>query len=333
MELLILGGTVFLGRHLVDAALAAGHEVTLANRGRTNAGLFPDVHRITVDRASDDLSALGDGKWDAVIDTCGYLPAHVRATAEALADRAGHYTFVSSISVYADVSKPGVDEDAPVGVLDDPSVSEVTGETYGPLKALCEQAAADVFADRCLNVRPGLIVGPWDPSDRFTYWPRRFDQGGEAIVPGWPDMPVQLADVRDLAEWMVRAAEARVSGTFNGCGPATPWTLRAVVDACRAAAGDGAAEPVWVDEAFLLEHEVSPWGELPLWIPSTSDNAAMLAVSVDRAVAAGMTYRPLSTVVADTLEWDRSRRDTALRGPLSAEKEAAVLAAWRETSD
>jgi 2'-hydroxyisoflavone reductase len=324
----VIGGTMFLGRHIVDAALAAGHDVTLANRGKTNADLFPSVTRVVVDR-DNDLSALKTGEWDAVIDTCGYVPGHVRPLAEMLVDRVGHYTFVSSVSVYTDVSKPGVDEDSPVGTLDDESVTDVTGETYGPLKVLCEREVQSVFGERALIVRPGLIVGPWDPSDRFTYWPRRFDLGGEAAVPDWKDMPVQLADVRDLAEWMVRAAEARIGGVFNGCGPATPWTFDEMVTACVGAAGEHAATPVWVDEEFLLANDVSPWAELPVWLPSASEHAGMLAVSVDRAVNAGLTFRPIEEVVRDTLAWDRTQRDRELRGPLSAEKEAKVLAAWK----
>jgi 2'-hydroxyisoflavone reductase len=328
MRLLVIGGTLFLGRHVVDAALAAGHEVTLANRGKTNAALFPEVERRVVDR-DGDLSALAAGEWDAVIDTCGYVPGHVRPLAELLANRVGHYTFVSTISVYADVSQPGVDEDAPVKTLDDPTVTEVTGETYGPLKVLCEEVVREVYGDRASVVRPGLIVGPHDPSDRFAYWPRRFDLGGEAIVPDWKDMPVQLADARDLSEWMVRAAEAGVHGTFNGTGPQTPWTLADVVDACARAVGDGAATPVWVEEKFLLDHEVAPWAELPMWVPSDNEEAYVLASSVDRAVAAGLTFRPLDVVVGDTLEWDRTRRDQPLRGPLAPEKEADVLAKWK----
>lgn len=318
---------MFLGRHVVDAALAAGHSVTLANRGKTNADLFPSVARLTVDR-DGDLSALATGEWDAVIDTCGYFPRHVRPVAELLRDRVGHYTFVSSVSVYADVSQPGVDVDGALATTDDVDATEITGENYGALKVLCEDVVREVYGDRACIVRPGLIVGPWDPSDRFTYWPRRFDLGGDAIVPDWKDMPVQLADGRDLAEWMVRMAAAGTSGTFNGCGPAEPWRFEDVVAACRRAAGEHAAAPVWVDEQFLLEHAVAPWQELPVWIPSLSESAGMLSVNVARSVDAGLTFRSLDEVVRDTLAWDRTRRDQPLRGPLAPEREQSVLAEW-----
>jgi 2'-hydroxyisoflavone reductase len=280
-----------------------------------------------VDR-DNDLSALATGEWDAVMDTCGYLPGHVRPLAELLRERVGHYTFVSSVSVYADVSTPGMNEDAALIELEDPAVTDVH-LYYGGLKVLCEEVVRDVYGSRCSIVRPGLIVGPWDPSDRFTYWPRRFDMGGEAIVPGCPDAPVQLANARDLAEWMVRAAAARVSGTFNGCGPQTPWTWRELVDACVHVAGPTAAKPVWVDEKFLLQHDVSPWAELPVWLPSRGTHASMLSVDVSRAVNEGLTFRSIDEVVADTLEWDRTRRDTPLVGPLSSDKEASVLAEWK----
>lgn len=319
---------MFLGRHVVDAALAAGHEVTLANRGKTNAALFPDVEKLVVDR-DGDISALSTGEWDAVLDTCGYVAHHTRSVAEALRDRVGHYTFVSTVSVYADMSEVGVDEDAPVATTDEPDARQVTNELYGPLKAICEDIVREVYGDRACIVRPGLIVGPHDPSDRFTYWPRRFDLGGEAVVPDWKDMPVQLMDVRDLAAWHVRLAEAKTAGTFNALGPATPWRWDAVIDACVRAAGDGAAEPVWVDEQFLLDHEVMPWGELPVWLARDWGMNGMLHMNVQRAVTAGLTFRSIDEVVADTLAWDRTRREQPLRGPLAPEKEADVLAKWK----
>lgn len=330
MKLLVIGGTMFLGRHIVDAALADGHSVTLANRGKTNADLYPSVEKLVVDR-DGDISALTTGEWDAVIDTCGYVPGHVRPIAELLSDRVGHYTFVSTVSVYGEFPGPGLNEDeAPLASTEGIDPTALTNEAYGPLKILCENEVVDVYGDCACIVRPGLIVGPWDPSDRFTYWPRRFDLGGEAIVPDWKEMAVQVADVRDLAEWMVRLAANKTPGVFNGCGPQAPWTLSQLVDACITAAGDNAATPVWVDEEFLLEHEVAPWGELPLWLPEVTGMANMLAVDVSRAVAAGLTFRTLDTVVADTLAWDRdTQRGRDLRGPLTAEKEADVLMKWK----
>lgn len=328
MELLVIGGTIFLGRHIVDAALAAGHTLTLANRGKTNADLYPEVEKLVIDR-NGDISALSTRSWDAVIDTCGYLTGHTRSVAEALVDRVGHYNFISTVSVYADMSKPGVDVDAPLATTDEPDAPAVTNENYGPLKALCEQIVRDMYGDRACIVRPGLIVGPYDPSDRFTYWPRRFDLGGEAIVPNAKDIPVQLADVRDLAEWCIRLAENKTAGTFNGCGPATPWRFEEMIDACVRAAGDNAATPVYVDEDFLLEREVGGWSSLPVWLPTAYEMGGMMACDVSRSVDAGLTFRSIDEVAAATLEWDRTRRDTPLRGPLSAEREAEVLAEWK----
>jgi 2'-hydroxyisoflavone reductase len=328
MKLLVIGGTIFLGRHIVDAALAAGHEVTLANRGKTNADLYPSVQKLVIDR-DGDISALSTGNWDAVIDTCGYVAGHTRSVAEALQDRVGHYNFISTVSVYADMSKPGVDIDALTATTDNPYATEVTNETYGALKAVCEDVVRDVYGERACIVRPGLIVGPYDPSDRFTYWPRRFDLGGEAVVPDAKDMPVQLADVRDLAEWCVRLAENKTAGTFNGCGPQTPWRFEDMIAACQRAAGEHAATAVWVDEVFLLEREVMGWAHLPVWLPSSYEMGGMMHVDVQRSVDAGLTFRSLDEVVAATLAWDRTRRDQPLRGPLTAEREAEVLAEWK----
>lgn len=328
MELLVIGGTIFLGRHIVDAALAAGHSVTLANRGKTNADLYPEVKKLVIDR-DGDISALSTGSWDAVIDTCGYVAKHTRSVAEALRDRVGHYTFISTVSVYADMSQPGVDVDAPVATTETPDAEQVTNELYGALKAVCEDIVRDIYGDRACIVRPGLIVGPHDPSDRFTYWPRRFDLGGEAIVPNAKDAPVQLADVRDLAEWCVRLAENQTSGTFNGCGPQTPWRFEEMIDACVRAAGDNAAAPVYVDEEFLLEREVMGWGHLPVWLPAAYEMGGMMACDVSKSVDAGLTFRSIDDVVAATIEWDRTRRDAPLRGPLDPVKEAQVLQEWK----
>jgi len=344
VRLLVLGGTIFLGRHLVAAARARGHEVTLLHRGVHGAELFPDVERILADREAGlgAVHALRGRAWDAVIDTCGYVPRVVGASAEALAGAVGHYTFVSSLSVYADTSRAGIAEDAAVATLEDETIEAVTGETYGALKALCERAAERAMPGRVLVVRPGLIVGPHDPTDRFTYWPARFARGDAALVPGRPQRRIGFVDARDLADWMLAAVEDGVTGVFNVNGPDGVLTMGELVDACRDACrtarrGAGAprgAEPVWVDEAFLLERGVAPWSDLPLWIPeSAAESAGFFAFDVARALARGLTFRPLATTVRDTLGWHATRpTDHAWRAGMTPAREAELLAAWRTRS-
>ena len=329
MKLLILGGTVFLGRHLVEAALARGHEVTLFNRGQHNPELFPEVEKLRGDR-NGDLAALVGRRWDAVIDTSGYVPRVVRASAELLAEAVEHYTFISTISVYSDFNHPTMDESAPVGRLDDPSVEQVTGETYGPLKVLCEEAAEAALPGRVLNIRPGLIVGPHDPSDRFTYWPVRVARGGDVLAPARPDRQVQIIDARDLAEWNIRMTESRRTGVFNATGPDYRLTMGAVLDACKTVSGSD-ARFVWVDGQFLLDAGVRPWIELPLWIPQREDESgSLLAVNCDRAFAAGLTFRPVAATTRDTLEWAATRPpDYEWRAGLPADREQEVLEAWK----
>lgn len=329
MKLLILGGTVFLGRHIVPAALAQGHDVTLFNRGQHNPELFPQVEKLRGDR-DGDLSALAGRRWDAVIDTCGYVPRIVRDSAELLADAVEHYTFISSISAYADFSQPGQDEHAPLAVMDDPSVEEVTGETYGPLKVLCERAAEAAMPGRVCVVRPGLIVGPHDPTDRFTYWPVRVARGGEVLAPAPPDYPVEFTDVGDLAEWCVALAAQGITGIFNASGPAQPTTLGDLLETSRTISGRD-AEFVWVDEAFLRAQGVQPWSELPLWIGSGPEYAGFSRFDTSRAVAAGLTFRPVAETVRATLDWAQSRPDDhQWRAGLAPEREAELLALWQE---
>ena len=330
MRLLILGGTVFLGRALVEAALAAGHQVTLFNRGQHNPDWFPEVEKLRGDRAGQ-LEALAGRRWDAVIDTCGYVPRIVRLSAEALADAVDHYTFISTISVYGDVSQVGIDEQAPVGTIEDATTEQVTGETYGPLKALCEQAAEAALPGRVLTVRPGLIVGPYDPTDRFAYWPLRVAEGGPLLAPGRPGYPVQVIDVRDLAEWNLRLVEARQTGVYNATGPDYPLTLGEVIDTSRAVSGSD-AQPVWVGEEFLLAEGVQPWSELPLWVPETNpEYAGFSKVSIAKAVQAGLSFRPLADTVRDTLAWEATRpADRERRAGLRREREAELLRQWRE---
>jgi 2'-hydroxyisoflavone reductase len=326
MELLILGGTGFLGRHLVEAALEDGHRPTLFNRGISEPGLFPEVEKIEGDREGD-LSALLGRRWDAVIDTCGYVPRVVRASAGLLAGAVDHYTFVSSISVFPDDLAPGADEGAPVRELLDPTVEGVTGETYGGLKALCERAAEEEMPGRVLSVRPGLISGPYDPTDRFTYWPRRISAGGEVLAPDHEERKVQYIDVRDLASWIVEMSGQRRTGTYNATGPDYELQMGRLLEECESVGGAG-AEPVWVSEDFLQEKGVEPFTELPLWVPR--EYAAMLAVDCGKAIAAGLTFRPLSETIEDVLDWDRARPvDTEQVAGLAPEREQELLRAWR----
>ncbi|MBM4118266.1 NAD-dependent epimerase/dehydratase family protein [bacterium] len=326
MRLLILGGTVFLGKHIAEAALAAGHTVTLFNRGRTNADTFAGragVETIHGDR-DGGLAALGTGTWDAVVDTSGYLPRVVGQSAHALAGRVERYLFISTISVYADPPPAGVHEDSPLASLADPSVELVNGETYGGLKVLCEAAVRAAQGARALIVRPGLIVGPDDPTDRFSYWPLRAARGGRILAPGRPDAPTQLIDVRDLAAWTIRLLAAGRTGVFNATGPAAPIGLGELLETClRAVGGDG--ELVWLDEAFLLEQGVVPFTELPCWVPSAGEG--LLRTAIDRALAADLQLRPLEETARDTLAWRQPLvAARPLRAGLDAEREAALLA-------
>ena len=319
MKLLVLGGTKFLGRAVVESALARGHEVTLFNRGETNPDLFPEAEHLLGDRG-DDLSALESRSWDAVVDPSGYVPGVVRASAELLRAGVGLYLFVSSISVYEDYSEPRVEDD-PLAPLGDLPVDRWDYTNYGALKVLCEQEVRSVFGDSALLVRPGLIVGPHDPTDRFTYWPRRVERGGPVLAPAPPELPVQMVDVRDLAGWTLDMVEAGRGGTFNATSPPRAHTFRSMLEAC------GAKDVVWVDESFLLEHEIEEgWTDIPLWIPSTSEGfECFQLVDVSRAVEAGLTFRPLAETARDVPEW------TGKAG-LTAEREAELLAAWGQVT-
>lgn len=329
MRILILGGTIFVGRALVEEALKRGHEITLFNRGKHNPGLFPQVETIIGDR-TEDLSPLAGKTWDAVIDTCGYLPSVVKKSAEFLSDAAGAYVFISSISVYSDFSKPGVDEKSVLGVLADPNVTEVNGETYGPLKVLCEQAAEAAMPGRVLTIRPGLIVGPHDPTDRFTYWPLRVAKGGEVLSPDRPDLPVQFIDVRDLAAWTLTMVESGVRGIFNADSPAGSITVGKVLDSCKRIT-ESDAEFIWANEEFLLANEVAPWSELPLWVPE-SEGEGFALIACNKAFEAGLKCRPLDDTVRDTFAWASSRPDDyAMRAGLTPEKEISVLAKLKGT--
>jgi 2'-hydroxyisoflavone reductase len=325
MDLLILGGTGFLGRHLVEAALADGHRITLFNRGLSSPDLFPEVETIKGDREAD-ISALRGRGWDAVIDTCGYVPRVVGASAALLAGAADHYTFVSSISVYPDDIEPGADEGAPVEELADPTVEDVDGETHGGLKALCERAADEEMPGRVLNVRPGLICGPYDPTDRFTYWPRRISAGGEVLAPDRPERRVQFIDVRDLAAWIVEMSAEQRTGTYNATGPGYELQMGRLLEECAAVSGSD-AEFVWASEGFLEENGVEPFTDLPLWVPR--EYAGVLAVDCGKAIAEGLSFRPVSETIEGVLEWDSARAaDAELSAGLTPERERELLLAW-----
>jgi 2'-hydroxyisoflavone reductase len=330
LNVLILGGTVFLGRHLVEAARAAGHSVTLFNRGQSRPEAFPDIEQLRGDRTDGEgLAPLAGRAFDAVIDTCGYVPRIVGESARTLSPKVTRYCFISSVSVYKDWPEEPCDETAAVATTDDPTTETVTGETYGPLKALCEDVVRAVYGERALIVRPGLIVGPHDPSDRFTYWPHRVARGGDVLAFDDPAFPTQWIDVRDLAAWTIRLLESGVSGTFNADGEIV--ALGDLLRACQAAAGSD-ARITYVAEDFLRGQAVGEWIELPLWIPGLRSKTGQGATVLTRAHAAGLSHRPLAETVADTLAWDR-QRDGALawKRTLTPEKEAQVLAAWRES--
>ena len=333
MKLLILGGTVFLGRALAEAALARGHQVTLFNRGQHNPEWFPEVEKLRGDR-NGQLEALAGRRWDAVIDTCGYVPRIVRLSAEALANQVDHYTFISTISVYKDTSQVGIDEQSPVGTIEDETIEQITGETYGPLKALCEQAAETALPGRVLTIRPGLIVGPYDPTDRFAYWPLRVAEGGRILAPGRPGYPTQVIDVRDLAEWNIRLVEQGQTGVYNATGPDYPLTLGEVIDTSRSISGSDAT-PVWVSEEFLLAEGVQPWSEIPLWVPESNPQyAGFSKVNVDKAIQTGLAFRSLADTVRDTLTWEGTRpTDRERRAGMKREREAELLQKWEERRD
>jgi 2'-hydroxyisoflavone reductase len=342
MKILIIGGTVFLGRYLVEAAQARGHEVTLFNRGLHNADLYPEVEKLRGNRRGN-LDALKGRRFDAVIDTCGYTPGTVATSARLLAESVEHYTFISSVSVYAQFPIAGYDESEAVGTITDEQAIEAEsfdtgdrptavsyGEIYGPLKARCELAVEDAMPRRTLVIRPGLIVGPHDYSDRFTYWPTRVARGGEVLAPGRPHRHVRVIDARDLAEWNVRMAEERRTGTFNASG-ADGLTMGQLLDDCKATSGS-AASFTWLAEEFLLAQGVGTWVELPLW--TRDEDTGIFEARNDKAIAAGLTFRPLTDTVRDTLAWAQERpADTELRAGMKPERERELLRAWHESRE
>ncbi len=342
MKLLVIGGTRFVGRHFVTAALARGHELTLFNRGRESAPVA-DVETIQGDRHTD-LAKLQGRRWDAVVDTCGLLPRAVRASAEALRDAVDSYVFISTVSVYADVSQPGVDEGSPTKKLTpeqldaanaiDPTQATAAsyGNIYGGLKVLCEQAAEEVMPGRVLVLRPGLIVGPADYTDRFTYWVARVARGGEVLAPGNRDRHVQFIDSRDLAEWTVTMIERKQTGVYNCDSEPGAFTMGQVLDECKAVSASDASF-TWVDEDFLVREQVVAWSEMPFWLPESEPSLkGFMYINCNKAIEAGLTFRPVTETIRDTLTWQQTRATEELKAGLDPEKERKLLQQWHELS-
>ena len=335
LNILFMGGTGFLGPHTVKAAIDAGHKVTLFNRGKTKPTLYPELldslPLITGDRKTDDIKQLKDSKWDLVIDTSSYYPRVVDMLLDQIGDNIGQYILISTVSVYANWSQKNMDESAAVGTLADPSTEQVTGESYGPLKALCEQAAQKRLGDRATIIRPGLIVGPGDKTDRFTYWPVRIAKGGDVLCPSEGNDFIQIIDVRDLAEWVIHCGHKKISGVFNAQTNGGDITIGELLTNCRMTLNPK-ANLVWVPSDFLESQSVAPWGEMPTWLPPQGDYAGAGTMSSEKAYSNGLTQRPLKTIIQDTYDWFSSlpaERQAQVRAGIAADKEAKVLAAWK----
>ena len=333
MRVLVLGGTLFVGRHVVELLLARGHDVTIFHRGRRGREVFPDIERVLGDRKTDLDRLPAGATWDVVLDTCTSLPGYVATSTRALRERTRRYVYISSISVY-DAARPTVDESTPtLELAPGASRDEVTGDNYGGLKVLCEREVLDAFAaDRSLIVRPGLIVGPHDQTDRFTYWPLRFARGGDVAVPDDLEAPVQFIDVRDLAEFIADALERGLTGIVNTVGPATPATLRTLFDAC-AAASSVASRIVPIDRTTLKQHGIEEWSDLPVWAGRDPATEGLTCVDPSYAIGLGLHHRPLEETVADTLHWAQHERgDAPLKAGLSPDREAGLLTASSSSS-
>jgi len=329
-KILILGGTGFLGPALVEVAKQRGHTVTLFNRGKTRPTLFPDLEKLHGDR-DGHLEALAGRTWDAVIDPSGYVPRVVKQSVELLAPNVSHYVFISTISVYSDFSQPPREEGSPLEKVPDPKSEEVD-KYYGGLKALCEQVVQEGAAGKALSIRPGLIVGAEDPTDRFTYWPVRVARGGEVLAPGNGLDPVQIIDVRDLAEWILHAVDARLLGTFNATGPEKPMTMRDMLEACKRVSGSNATF-TWAPADFLEHQKVAAWSDLPTWLPAEGETQAACRIHNEKAVKEGLRFRSIEDTARTTLAWFQTlppERQAKLRAGLSAARESEVLAALHQ---
>jgi 2'-hydroxyisoflavone reductase len=325
LRVLILGGTTFLGPHLVQELQEKGHEITLFNRG-TQSTDFLNVEQLHGNR-DGNLEALKGKNWDAVIDTSGTLPRLVGDSSKILADSTKHYTFISSVGVYQDFHQQQIDESYPVAKLEDEKNEEITEKTYAGLKAACEKIVSEYFPNSCLIIRPGLIVGPLDPTERFTYWPLRVKEGGEILAPASPDKLLQFIDVRDLVKWIVAMIEQKAVGIYNATGPEAPVTFEQVLRTCQS---DKDSSITWVGEDFLIKHHIQDWTEIPLWLSSKRNMPGFLNVSIDKALQAGLTFRPLFETVNAIIDWDKIRGSKSGKIGLNPEKEQALLKQWKE---
>jgi 2'-hydroxyisoflavone reductase len=329
LRILILGGTGFIGPYQVQYALDRGHGVTLFNRGRTNPNLFPEVEKLVGDR-DGDLSALEGRRWDVVIDNSASDPTRVERSARVLRDAVGLYLFVSTRSVYYDTSRVPMTSDAELFSPANTPVAPGARLPYGLAKALSEAKVRDFFPDRHLIVRPSLIVGPGDLTDRFTYWPVRIERGGEILAPGDGSDFVQVIDARDLSEWMIRLVERDVTGIYNALGPRTPWSFAEFLHGIKAVT-TADARFTWVDTDFLLAHDVQPYREMPVWMPARDGREGFGRFDISREVALGLTFRPLAVTARDTLDYYHAQpqeRQRELRAGITPEREAEVLRLW-----
>jgi 2'-hydroxyisoflavone reductase len=338
MKVLILGGTRFLGKALTEEALKRGHEITLFNRG-TNNGAFPGVEQLIGNRDSD-VSQLKNRKWDVVMDTCGFAPHQIKKIAAVLGDNIGHYTYISSISVYKDWIPNNIKEHYHLQSMPADKLKAVEEGTispyeyYGALKVLCEAEAENHWPGRVLHIRAGLLVGPFDYTDRLPYWVKRVAKGGKVLVPGRKDRPVQLINVKDIAVWLFNMAEKRKAGTFNVTSPEEELTIEELLNTCKAATNSD-AEFIWTDEQFLMEHKVQPWTEMPLWIPEhfpiegeTEPWKGTFSISVEKAVTSGLSFRPLADTIIDIYQWEKEREVKEQKAGISQERELELLQSW-----
>jgi len=338
MKVLILGGTRFLGRALVEYGLKRGHEITLFNRG-TNKVDFSEVEQLIGDR-DGDVSRLKNRNWDIVMDTCGFVPQQIKKVATVLGDNIQHYSYISSISAYKDWIPLNINEDYHLQTLSRDQLTAVEEgiaspyEHYGSLKVLCEAEAEKHWPGRVLQVRAGQLVGPWDYTDRLPYWVQRAAQGGKVLVPGRPERPVQLIDIKDIAKWVFDMAEGRKAGTFNVTGPNDKFTMEQLLNTCKAFTNSD-SELVWANEQFLIEHNVQPWTEMPLWIPEdfplegeTKPWKGSFSINIENAITEGLTFRPLEETIFEVYEWLQARPKTSLKAGISRKREQELLDAW-----